>query len=174
MHKFTLTTTGRALEFLEEYLETADTTAGLVEPFRKYTKAPPADKLVSVYATNFSELLKLNGMSHPVENRQDVHQAVTNYLAEKLGLEPLGTGLGLEVYGQKLHEADLPGDKTQRTICSVFDLVNGPVMRLGRGDGYHDIFWPNGVIRGDCSLILYTSKGTRDRLFPNHLMVKVS
>jgi hypothetical protein len=173
MHKFTLTTTGRALEFLDEYLETASTTAGLSEPFRKYTQAPPADKLVTIYVTDFPELVRLNGMSQPVESMESVHQAVTNYLAGRLGLEPLGTGLGLEVYGQNLHEADYPGDKTQRTICSVYDLVDGPVMRLGRGDGYHDIFSPNQVIRGDRSMILYTWKGTRDRLFPNHLMAKV-
>lgn len=126
MEKITICTTARQEEFCAKFLRWAsdgifsEAARQHEESFKRNLKLLEAEKKVTVYVTTYEELHQLNGLSCPVGGREVwCNLAVPNFLAERLGLEPIGHELGLEVFGQGLHYTVLPQVENGFVICTT-------------------------------------------------------
>lgn len=198
MQKFTLTTTDRQAEFLENFLdEVTDRNNCIPEAavqirasFGKQTRPMPTGKKITVYVTHFPELCQLNGLSCPVYDAGYMNLAVPNFLAERLGLEPLGHELGLEVFGQGLHHTAIPLVESGWVTCStrancqpskwsddkkhlLLDHYSASAIRLEQKQFGDCTAYPTShVARSEeRMLLLYAKQGTEVELFnPRRIM----
>lgn len=126
MEKVKMITTGKQQEYLEIFLRRSS--QGLIpeaaaeqrEIFRKRIRPQAAGEEIFLYVTTDLELHQLNGLSCRIGGREeDRNLAVPNYLAKRLGLEPIGHELGLEVFGQGLHYTEIPQVYGGFVICTI-------------------------------------------------------
>lgn len=126
MEKIIVRTTGQQQEFCAEFMRKAS--SGIYpeaarqqeESFKRNLKVLEVDKEVAVCVTTLRELHLLNGLSTPVGGKEEWHNlAVPNFLADRLGLEPLGHELGLEVFGQGLHYTAPLQVENGFVICTI-------------------------------------------------------
>jgi hypothetical protein len=124
MEKIIIETTGKqaeyaktliveaALDSFEEYEKTLDSFVQL--------RTLDAGKKETILVTTVRELHMLNGLSMPFTEREVWYNlAVPNFLADRIGLEPLGHELGLEVFGQGLHHTVFPQHEYGWVICTI-------------------------------------------------------
>jgi len=192
MHKFQLITTDRQAEFLESFLDRVtnwnncipEAAVQIRSSFKNAVRPLPAGKEVTLYVTHFPELCQLNGLSCPVDDRGYMNLAIPNFLAERLGLEPMGHELGLEVFGQGLHCTAIPVVEGGYAICStrancqpskwsddkkhlLYDDYRASAIRLEQKRLGHCIAYPTShVARSEeRMLLLYAKQGTEVELF---------
>jgi len=156
MEKIQIVTTGKQQEFFQEILVPASRQPGYPEAskrlaidfegsFKRHLKHLPAGERVTVCVTTFRELHQLNGLSFQVDDERkgqtSWNLSAPNFLAKRLGLEPLGHELGLEVFGQGLHYTVVPQTEDGFVICTI-NCNNKPVFwdddqKLLLSDSYH-------------------------------------
>ncbi|HEY4486349.1 MAG TPA: hypothetical protein VJB70_01270 [Candidatus Paceibacterota bacterium] len=126
MNKIQIVTTGNQQEYLQNFLGRAgcgvfsEAAKSHEESFKRSLGPLVAGEKVAVYVTTYQELHQLNGLSCPVGGKEVwCNLAVPNFLAGRLGLEPIGHELGLEVFGQGLHHTALPQVENGFVICTI-------------------------------------------------------
>ncbi len=192
MQKFTLTTSDRQVEFTQKFLRHAvqgfipSAIPSIRASFEANLRLLSTGKQVTLYVTHFPELCRLNGLSCSIDDtRTWMNLAVPNFLAERLGLEPIGHELGIEVFGQGLHEIAIPQVEGGFVICSVranaqptesgiddgpllFSQYFGTAIRLEQKKHGQCVPYPTSHVgrSEERMLLLYAKQGTMEKLLP--------